>query len=669
MNLSLFRKIIINSLPYFIYFLGLFFINRLLFFIIYGKNIDFEYLDLFSAFLVGIRFDISVICYAFIPLALWWLISIFISQKYSIKFQKNYFNFAKYYLTIALLIFVSFFIIDFFYYQFFQSHINILFFGIFKDDTQAVLYSVWKDYPILKILSILIVLICSFLPLHKNLKKSIALPEKTTKRTLSLLIIFPLLIIGMRGSIGIFPLRREHTNISPNEFINSLCYNPLYALNFAYSELKDNSINPDIDKELETNGWNSIEQVYQNYKKDNQNLFNDEGYASTPHNDFLTQNPPNVVFILMESLSNHYFDIHSKELNLLGDLYDILPDLYYFKNALPSFNGTIYSLENLLINTPKNIIAQSPYFNVPFKSSVAIPFKNRGYETAFITGAYTSWRNIDKFIQNQGFDIIEGSSHILQKFPKSETFAWGTHDGYLFDYIKEHLKKATKPQFIFSLTVSNHTPYEIPSHYKPYPIQLHSIKEKIRVDEKMAYDNFYSHQYSASQLAKFIKEIKNSSLGENTIIIATGDHNIRQIFEYPNEEIFSKYSVPILFYIPEKYKPSFFNPDIFVSHKDIFPTIFNLSLSHQKYIYSGENMFKQSDYRFALNNYNFIVDSIGVISTENTPTYYIWKDKEKRKLKIENISNPHAQFLLQKMKAFSTFQTIQTYKDINNTKK
>ena len=324
-----------------------------------------------------------------------------------------------------------------------------------------------------------------------------------------------------------------------------------------------------------------------------------------------------------------------------------------------------------MVNTPKGIISQSPYFDTSFSSSISKPFKEQGYETYFITGAHLSWRNTDKFIKKQGFDIIKGSSHIKQKFPNAEDFAWGTHDGYLFDYIKDQLQQSpSKPKMVFSLTVSNHTPYEIPTHYKPYPIKIDAIKNLLRVDEKMAYANFYSHQYSASQLAKFIKDIKNSPLGENTIIVATGDHNIRQVFEYDDENSFLKRSVPILFYIPEKYKPAFFDSSVMASHKDIFPTIFNLSLSNQKYIYSGDNLFKKSpNYRFAINEYNFIADSIGVISYENgSPAYYTWKDKNKRKLSLDNIQNPHAQFMLNKMKAFSALQTIHIYMDIEKNK-
>ncbi|MDO4763376.1 MAG: sulfatase-like hydrolase/transferase [Flavobacteriaceae bacterium] len=670
MNLSLFRKVLFNSLKYFGYFLGIFFLSRLIFWLTYGENISLpKYLpDLISAFLMRLRFDVSATSYAFIPLALGWLGALFIPIRYNAKFQKIYFRLCKFYLPLALFVFLSLCVIDFFYYQFFQTHINILFFGIFKDDTQAVLHSAWADYPIFKILLIFIATFFGFFFIHKRNKIQENLIS-ISKKWAVLLLIFPLYFLGLRGSLGLFPLNREYTNVSPNEFINSLSYNAVYALKFAFSELKHNNLYPHVNNELNANGFDSEKDLYRAYQEGS-NYFDSDGYAHTPENDFLAKNPPNVVFVLMESMSNHYFELHSEKLNLLGDLYNLLPELYYFKNGLSSYNGTISSLENLLINTNRGVVAQSPYFETPFRSSVAVPFKEQGYQTAFITGAHTSWRNIDQLIKNQGFDVIKGNSHITQKHPNAESFAWGTHDGYLFDYIKDFLLTSEKPKFVFSLTVSNHTPYEVPKHYKSYPIDIKGLENKIRVNEKSVEDNFYAHQYSASQLARFIKEIKNSSLGENTIIVATGDHNIRQTFEYNSENQFLKYSVPILFYIPEKYKPAFFNAETMASHKDIFPTIFHLSLPNQKYIYSGDNLFSPSPtFRFAVNNSNFIADDLGAVIVENSPTYYLWSDKGKRKFTPADISEPHAQFLLKKLKAFNTFQSIQIYKDIEKYKR
>lgn len=675
MNIALFEKTVLNGLKYFGYFFLLFLVNRFLFLGVYANWTELRGFgaEIFQAFVVGARFDVSAICYAFLPIALFWLISLFVPKNKAAGFSGFYNAFSVVYLSIALLVYVSLLITDFFYFQFFQSHINILFFGIFNDDTQAVLHSVWKDYPIFKILLVYLTAFVGFWFVQRNVRSTKRHIEATTKSKgfgLVLLLVFPLFFIGMRGSLGVFTLRREHTNVSSNVFANSLCYNAIYALKFANSELKANRIDPDIDATLRKAGLTSVAEAQELYRKEVVNGFDSEFYSTTNSNDFLAQNPPNVVFVLMESMSNHYFELNSETFNVLGDLKEELPYLYYFKNGLSSFNGTIFSLENLLVNTPKNIISQSSYFDTPFSSSVARPFKEQGYHTYFLTGASVSWRNVDNFIAHQGFDFIEGKSHIENKYPDAELFAWGAHDGYLFDYIEDKLKEPTKQaKFIFSLTISNHTPYEIPKNYTPYPISMDAtMKKEIRVDEKMAYDNFYAHQYAASQLAKLIHNIRNSELGENTIIVATGDHNIRQVFEYSDETGFLKRSVPVLMYIPEKYKPAYFDPELFISHKDIFPTLFNLSLSNQRYVYSGDDMFKKSSkYRFALNNYDFIADSLGAISIDNDKAYYYtWMDGSKKKLKNADVNSEHAQFMIQKMKRFEALQTVHIYQDILN---
>ncbi len=673
MNLNLFRKTVCNGLNYFLFFVLLFAVGRLVFLFSYGVSDIFENekWKIVEAFIVGARFDVSAICYGFLPLVLFWLTSLFIPKKNELGFSRFYANFARYYLLFVALVFLTLIIIDYFFYQFFQSHINLLFFGIFNDDTAAVLTSVWTDYPLFAIGLVYILVIVSWLYWSKRVKRKVVKPAQSRAKAYGLivLLIFPLFFVGMRGSVGVFTLRREHTNISKNEFVNSLCYNALYSLKFANSERKENAIRPDIERELTSNGFASVEEVQLGYKGDSEgNLFDQDLFTKTKHSEFLQQNPPNVVFLQMESMSNHYFDLNSETLNLLGDLSEELPNLYYFKNSLSAYNGTIQTLEDFLIGTPKTIISQSVYFDTPFTSSIALPFKNSGYETYFLTGASISWRNIDNMIKHQKFDVIQGKNFIQEKFPHAEEFAWGVHDGYLFDYIRETLKETKKPKFIFGLTISNHTPFEIPSYFKKKTITMsEDMKKKIRVDEKTAYANFYSHQYAASELARFIKEIRNSPLGEHTIIVASGDHNIRQVLEYTPEEGFLKRSVPILMYIPEKYKPAFFDGTVLASHKDIFPTIFNLSLSDAAYFYTGDDLFDPAvEHRFALNDYSFIADDKGAIAIENNqPYYYTWTNQEKRKLQVGDNTSSHALYLQHKMQAYTVMKTVEIYKSIN----
>lgn len=88
-------------------------------------------------------------------------------------------------------------------------------------------------------------------------------------------------------------------------------------------------------------------------------------------------------------------------------------------------------------------------------------------------------------------------------------------------------------------------------------------------------------------------------------------------------------------------------------------------------MYSGDDLFSKSlNYRFGINDYNFIADSLGVLFKGNQkPLYFTWKDSTKRKLAPNNSDSPHAEFLSNKLKSFETLQTIQIYSDIKNQKK
>ncbi|WP_430613652.1 LTA synthase family protein [Flavobacterium sp. JP2137] len=677
MNINLFKSLIQLLSKSFLFFAVLFLVSRIVFMLSYGNYGELwdNYSDVFAAFLMGERFDVSVICYGFLPLILGTVIGLFVPQTKGLRYFRAFGLFAKYYLLLPLLLFTTILLIDYFFYQFFQSHINVLFFGIFKDDTQAVLNSVWKDYPIFSIVVIYVVAVVAYLFFASKMYRA-ALSRWTVSRAKTnwlYLLVLPLFFIGLRGSVGLFTLRRDHTNVSPVAFINALSYNGIFAIKFAKSELNTNSFAADIQAELAANSFLNLEQAYADYRPQAIDSFDNAFLARTAHSEFLEKNPPNVVFVMMESMSYHYFQLHSKELNLLGDLETELPYLYQFDRALSSFNGTIYSLENLTINTPKNIISQSEYFDVNYSSSVAKPYKEKGYETSFVSGANTSWRNVDNFLLHQYFDSIQGKAHILKRYPNAEEFAWGAHDEYLFDFIAEKLKKKTaKPQFIFALTISNHTPYEIPTHYKKYPIHLSdSLRAAIRVEPELAYDNFAAHQYAASQLAKLIREIRQSPLGKNTIVVATGDHNIRQVFEYNEQTSFLKRSVPILMYVPDAYKPAAYDRTVLASHKDIFPTLFNLSLSDQSYVYSGDNLFSaKKGYRFAINEYNYMADSIGAIFYDNDKMYYYqWADRSRKALKGSDPLGEHALYMNRKFKAYKMLQTAKIYEDIERYKK
>lgn len=641
----------------------IFFISRVLFLFAYGdlNQLSNSILDILLAFVNGLRYDIKVLAFGLLPLA-------FLSITQLINNRKSlaygfYYKTSLYYGLFVLTIFTLITVIDFYFYKFFNTRISVLFFGIVEDDTSAVIKSIWTDYPVVLItISLIIWAVLLYILIKWLFKKEIkwVYIQSPFLKTVCVFLFLGIYFLGLRGTIGMVPLDIRHSTISKNTFINSLTLNGVFALKTAYSDKKSSKIDTDIPKMLKKYNFRTPEEAVSTYlgKSINDSIsLSDNLLATTPKDSFLTSNPPNVVFILMESMNSYYFDLNSKEVNVLGNLEKVLPDCYLFRNFLSAGNLTIFSLEGILAGTPLAPISQSVYQNRSLSSSVAKPFKDNGYETSFITGGEMGWRSLDKFIYHQYFDNVEGKPTLKKLYPNASYCEWGVHDEYTFDRIFKILKNTNgKPKFVVGFTISNHTPYEPPKTYKPYPLTLsQEIISRLKANPEIAYKNLLSYQYANSCLGNFIDSLRHSPLGDNTIVVATGDHTNNLLFEFTDRDMLKKYSIPLIIYVPEKYRPKHkVNTEKFSSHKDIFPTIFNLALSNAKYLKTGVDLLSDStSYNYGVYNFMMTMDSVGCVSFQRTPLYFKWEDNSAKQLTpIDVGNNPHLDSLYLKARSY-----------------
>ncbi len=163
---------------------------------------------------------------------------------------------------------------------------------------------------------------------------------------------------------------------------------------------------------------------------------------------------------------------------------------------------------------------------------------------------------MDKFIPRQYFDRVEAEPTLRKYYPNGETGEYGMHNEVLYKRILDLISNHSKTSiFVFAMTISHHTPYDIPKSYSGPPIALPEwAKTRMKFDESIVLKGLKAYQYANNCLGNFIKQIIESPLGENTIVVATGDHNIKQNFEYPQADLFMQHSVPLLMYIPSKYR-------------------------------------------------------------------------------------------------------------------
>lgn len=639
-NFGIYYKTNIQLLKIFVIGLIIFMCFRTAFLLSFGdlsELKDFK-LDLLSAYWVGFRFDASVLAYGFALPFLLNLLMLIIPR------AANYYKTVKkvifWYFLAAFSTYLSLLFMDFCYFIYFHSHFNELFFGIARGETKAVLTSAWTDYPVIQI-TILIIVIMGLIAW--SVRKVLNREYEIDKKKLSFRISFIFITVGvyalaLHGSLGTLPISRDKDSyISPNIFINDLTLNGVFSLMDTLSEIKKQR--------------SSAEDFAVSHGKETLQAVNEALFVQTPSKAFLKENPPHVVFVLMESMSSYYLDLHSTQLNLLGTLEKQLPHCITFRNFLPASNGTIQSLEALMVSNLKASLPETQLSHMdkpfPMSSSVALPFSKAGYHTTFITGGNLRFGNLDKFVPRQYFGTVEGNETILSKVKNAQAGDWGSHDEFVFDRIFEKLDKANGiPQFIFALTVSNHTPFGLPPAYKPFPVQIpQDILKNIKTDRDLAVKNFTAYQYANDSLGRFIKRLRASPYADNTIIAITGDHNTRQLFTFSYTQLLQSLGVPLILDVPAKYRPTGkIDTSRFASHKDIFPTLFSLALSEATYFKTGNNLLNAvvpEEEFFALSD-TIVMNKYGCILMQDKPFFYRWQENNPDLLQPTSLSKAPA---------------------------
>lgn len=606
---------------------------------LFGDSADiqtnFSVLD--DLFIIGLRFDLRVVGI---------VLTLFVYLPFLLLFWKKsnalYFKWIKLSLSIVLscIIFLSF--IDIGYFLFFGTPIDILIFGLFEDDTLAVIESGVAN-PRLIVVGIIapiviLALVTFFLKLSKKLLL-IASLKIIPKKSWLIIFLLPLLLLAARGSVGTFPLTLKQSSISSSSFINSLTQNAVFHLKYALDNRKNNNFNKSSDQILFDAKVQNIEELIVN-----------AGYSSsqplirkTAENSLLKEKPPHVIFVLMEGWSSHIALNDSDDIPVLGSFKKHAKQDYFLPYFFSNQFGTNPSIENILLNTPLTPLSQSNAYKTSFSLSNVIPFKKNGYQATFYSGGYSSWRNHDVFWPRQGFDEYIGRTTIENKYQLKADNPWGTYDEYVFRYLKEDLVKKVKknkPSLSFVLTTNNHPPVHLPDTYIPPNFNVQAMGFEDNIEQKITALSAYHYQTNA--LGDFLDWLKSSDLSDDVIVIATGDHPLRGFDDYTGvKKQFLRYGVPAYFYIPEQYDQFKVLPkqeleNFYGSHADVFPTIFELALSETPYYAFGTPvMQKTSDTAYGWNYKNAVILKSGTIDSQNKKLFP-WDEKNKLLLSIES---------------------------------
>ncbi|MGB5856312.1 MAG: LTA synthase family protein [Oceanisphaera sp.] len=572
--------------------------------------------DVRRMWVTGIRYDLRIAGMALAPLLLSGLLLAAWHNSWQV-----WRRLAPLFIALVSLIVAAAAIGNFYYYQTYHHHFDVFAFGLFEDDTSAVLANMGQDYPVISasLLALLAAAIPALLVYYQLRLAPRKRPMPWAFFVVYVLIGVSLVFVFARGSVGTFPLRRGNAQVSELSVLNQLTPNALMALDWAWKDKKR-----DVQ-------FTTVSQ------QQGQQLLHTLNFASlnghTQSNDYLAQQPPHVVLAMMESLGSNMlaFDQPSNN-DLLGRLRPHFADDFLFTRFLSQDNGTAPSLAALFFNSPVQSISHSSAQHIDLDTPFDI-YNKAGYRNIFISPGNMMWRNLVNYLPLQGVDAVYDQNALLDYYPEAEQYMtdWGLPDEYAYRLAETLLAESEQPLFISILTVTNHPPYVTPNTYSPKPITITpQYAQHIEAGSIEPYEILTTFQYAADALGGFIDHIKDSSLANRTLIAATGDHQMRRIKAfYPNEQVLDR-GVPFYLYVPKPILDSLdwrFDPLRVGSHKDIMPTLYHYSLSQQPYLaLGGRNMLAPQDDAARAFGYNVLlwIDQQGAYVLNDPPVFYPW---------------------------------------------
>ena len=533
-------------------------------------------------------------------------------------FKKLYFYLSSFYLALLGFVFVIFCFVNFYYYEMYKTNIDIFIFGIKDDETSAILDIVFKDYPTLLIICIALIFsaFCAWINTKILRLKLPKLPFKIPTLIGLFLVFIALYVLALRGPSKYVASSAATYRFSNTESFNAISLNPIMAFVWAYKYYKKHHLEAFLPADEERG------QILQN------KLF--PLFEKSPKNAFVLQNKPHIMLNIMESFGTQFFEAAKPNLNLLGELEKHFQQDFVFNRFLSYGNDTAASLAHIVFNTPISLLKTQYKTHYLAHSPIEL-YKAQGYKVIFLTSGNGAWRDLGDFFKIQGIDELIDEVVLSKLYPQVEEsrFAYGIDDKFMYQKALELFENETQPLLIIALTTMNHSPFpniqqkfsqnELPSEFLSH------------ITAKKLMKTINTYFYANNEFGKFLDTFKQSPLKDKVIIAATGDHRMRDFtIDISSEQAFG-YAVPFYLYVPKAYQQEiYYDKQRIGSHKDIFPTLYALSLSEVEYLnMGGKNMLgkvKDKRYEFAYNEVVWL-DEKGIYPL-NSSLGYEFKSKD-----------------------------------------
>ena len=544
---------------------------------------DATWPQLARAFIVGMRFDSSVIAMLLTPVLLVCYLP-WTSPWAGPKRRRIFIALLTLVFTIVSLISMA----EYEFFNEFQSRFNQLAIR-YMDHPEIVFGMVWYNYPVWKYLlavAVLALVIYSAIrlamrwsaplpppaiavdseaempgtvasesaasPASIPIRHSHGTPSQIALEIGCLVLLIGGLVTAARGGFQTEPLQWGDAFGGDNEFVSQMSLNGIWSLGHAALD--------SLDRDREAGGWQHAMAPAEAHRiaremllapgeqpidPDHRTALRRRGDAASA--TILTSadgKPINVVVVMMESFSARYCGATGAARSFTPSFDRLAAKGTLFDRAFSAGSHThqgIFATQLGFPNLPGyETLMESPVSNQAF-CSIASIFHDRGYQTMFLYNGNFAWDNMRGFFRKQGVDLFVGGDEMLGD-AKYRDHVWGVSDGDLFDRCnREFEAAAAKGPFMAAvMTLSNHAPFEVPPVPGAAPIT--DMGEQSRRLEAMRYADY--------AVGKFIDDAKKLSYFKNTLFVFVGDHGFTTRPKLTQVDLLYHH-VPLLFYAPQ----------------------------------------------------------------------------------------------------------------------
>ena len=383
--------------------------------------------------------------------------------------------------------------------------------------------------------------------------------------------------LAIRGGTGASVANVSKVYFSPTQFLNHAATNPVFSFLASLGERVDYADEyPFFDETTRAGKFDALR---------------GNGPAAGASEPVLNTARPNVVIVILESFARTVMDAEVDGQPVMPSMQRLKGEGIWFENffanSFRTDRGEVAILSGFPAQTRMSIM------KLPAKSrnlpSVARSLAGEGYVTSFAYGGDLNFTNQASYMYATGWQELTWQKDLRFDAPAAD---WGYDDALMCDWFADRviaLSDAGKPFLAGLLTLSSHTPFDVP--YSKF-------------DDKV----LNAMAFSDECVGKMIDRLKASPAWKDLLVVLVADHG----YPYPRT---LTYNEPLRHRIPMIWTGgAVAGPRVvedYAAQIDIAATLLaQLGVAHDDFDYSKDIFAPEPPRKFAYYTFN---DGFGVV--------------------------------------------------------